>query len=173
MGAYESKDLFEAIEAGDIKRTKRVLDSCRTRHQYVLNQDGLPPICVAAKLGFEEIIVLLLEYGFTPHVPDDRCWFPVHYAAMNDQRDVIYVLVNRGQADVTKRCPVDSCKCEKSSALHAAAYYGSYDAAKTLLQCGVDVTAKNYEGKTAEQVAMERGFSNVADLLLRSAKLLE
>ena len=173
MGCSVSKDLFLAIEQRDTKQTKRILSSTETQCQYALNQDGLPPICVAAKLGYDDIIVLLLEHGFTAHVPDDRCWFPVHYAAKNDQCDVIYVLVNRGQADVTKRCPVDACKCEKSTALHAAAQHGSYNAAKTLVQCGIDVTTLNHRGQTAQQVAEELGHDDVAELLRRSAKILQ
>ena len=81
MGNYDSKDLFQAIEKHDRRKIKRILRSTKTKFEYLVDSHGCPPICQAAKYGHEEIIVLLLKHGYNVHIPDDRCWFAVHYAA--------------------------------------------------------------------------------------------
>ena len=171
MGVYQSKDLFEAIESHDRRKLKRILKQSKTRFQYILDRHGCPAICQVAKYGHDDFIPLLIKYGFDIHIPDDRCWFAVHYAASAGNCDAIYILVSRGKADVTRRCPVDTCRCAKQTALHVAALYGHYKAVESLLQCGCDVMALDHKGKTAAQVAEEKGFREVADLLHRTEKL--
>ena len=168
---YEADDLFQAISSGNSKKVKRILKLTKTQYQYVLDKSGCPPICLAAKYGFDDLVMTLLKNGYGPHVPDDRCWFPVHYAASNNNCDVIYVLVNGGDADVTRKCPVDTCHCQKQSALHAAAMNGQYDAVMTLINCGADVKATDFKNRTPEQVAREKGFEDTADLLKRQAEI--
>ena len=166
---YDAADLFQAIATHNSKKVKRIVTLCKTDYQYVLDTSGCPPICAAAKTGYVDLVTLLLRNGFCAHIPDDRCWFPVHYAASNNNCDVIYVLVNRGDADVTRKCPVDTCPCQKQSALHAAAMNGQYDAVMALINCGADVNATDFKHRTAEQVAREKGHTEVAELLHRYA----
>jgi ankyrin repeat protein len=53
----------------------------------------------------------------------------------------------------------------KQTPLMAAAYQGDYDIAKALLDMGADRTLKDAAGKTAIDVAVERGHSRVVVLL--------
>jgi ankyrin repeat protein len=49
--------------------------------------------------------------------------------------------------------------------LHEASYYGALEVARLLLSHSADVEAKRNDGKTALQVAADRGHDKVVELL--------
>ena len=51
------------------------------------------------------------------------------------------------------------------TALHAAAQHGDVEMAKLLIEWGADVTAANDEGKTAADLARERGHAAIVGML--------
>ena len=51
------------------------------------------------------------------------------------------------------------------SPLHEAAYYGKMDVVQLLLDKNVVVDAKNKDGKTPQDLAEERGYKKLAELL--------
>ena len=166
LNRFEAADLFRAIKHHDVRRTKRIARKTGTRFEYVNDvESGCPPMCLAAKQGFIDTITVLFHYGLSPHVPDDKCWFPVHYAAQNGQCDVINVLVECGHADVTRSCPVAECPCKKQTALHVAAEFGQYEAVLALLHGGSDVNSRDFQNKTPLQVANDAGHENIVHVI--------
>ena len=159
---FDSSDLLTSIKRHDVSRTRRIAKLTRTQFEYVADDTGCPAMCLAAKEGSVEIINVLLKYGLNPHVPDDKCWFPIHFAAQSGKIDVICALVEGGHADVRRKCPVASCRCKKQSALHVAAEFGQYESALALLQYGSDVEATDFQQKTPAQVARDSGNKNIA-----------
>jgi ankyrin repeat protein len=51
------------------------------------------------------------------------------------------------------------------TALHVAAYNGRIGVVRLLVSKGADVKAHDEHGRTAEQIATERGFKEVEDYL--------
>ena len=62
-------------------------------------------------------------------------------------------------------CSVLSSRWLKQTAFHVAVLYGHYKTVEALLHCGCDVMALDSNGKTAAQLAEEKGFEDIAKLL--------
>ena len=97
VGIRQPEDLFEAIETHNPCQLKRILRITKTRLQYQTDTQGRPPICKAAQLGYEDLISIMIEHGFDPHLHDDRCWFAAHYAAQSGHHGIIYLLISQGK----------------------------------------------------------------------------
>lgn len=86
--------------------------------------------------------------------------FPLHWAAIQDQSDVIDVLVRAGRA-------VDSRDDEGRTPLMSAAAFGSNLAAKTLLALGADIDARDHvSGDSALHYSARFGRIEIATMLL-------
>jgi ankyrin repeat protein len=71
-------------------------------------------------------------------------------AARNGHNDIIRLLLAYNVCDLNGQDPTNGC-----TALHEASRYGRYQTVKLLLECGADLTRKNFYGKRALDVVIK------------------
>ncbi len=176
-------DEFVGVCHGDLGRVKELADA----HPSLLNANASwdeTPLGAASQMGNREIIEFLLSRGVSldifaaavlgmadrvseflrvdPSLAQARgahgipiMWYP----AIGGHLPVAEILLHHG-ADV-------NAGAGGNTALHGAALFGRSEAVEWLLDHGADVNLKNYEDKTALALAIQRGHSDIADLLRR------
>ncbi len=114
--------------------------------EYLLAKGAPLSICTAAMLGRQGVVEQLL--GNNPESIRDRGAHGIPllaHAALSGNRELVQMLVERGATDGV------------SFALHNAVARGYQELALWILENGrPDLTWKNYQGKTALEVALER-----------------
>lgn len=148
---------------GKANLLKVALDSGKDPNGATLLMMYSPPIHLAAVLGHDECVALLLEYGATISQDHPRRGglFPTHLAALYDRDSVIRQLIDAG-ADVNA--------CDRSGVpiLNAAAAAGSTRTVKLLLACRDIDTLKRaaHSGETALHAACRHGHNHIVKLLI-------
>ncbi|XP_063431719.1 ankyrin-1-like [Mytilus trossulus] len=132
------------------------------------------PTCIAlaAKLGHESVVNLLLLNGSNPNkinIPSNnvaklRTALPVVYAAMYGRLSIVRNLLQNG-AHIESTGPM-GC-----TLLIFASSYGHYDLAKFLLDKHVDINATNMFQNTALLYGSKKGHTNIVNLLLENGAL--
>ena len=110
----------------------------------------------AAKFGHAEVSLLLLQYHADTDAQkgksDGRC--PLHSASVEGHANVVRLLLERG-------AHVNARDRYLNTPLHHALYSGHLDVARLLVEHGASIDAVDNEGKSAFQVASERGYHNI------------
>lgn len=138
---------------------------------------GLTPLALASVFDEEGCAEILVSGGADPHAKDDLGCRCVHLAAANGSSAVLRVLLAAGadpSAKGRQGSPVvlaagdEHAECValllgagadpndgdgEQTALHLAAMLGSGEMIEALLEAEADATARNWEGKTALDVA--------------------
>jgi ankyrin len=135
----EAFPLHEAVEAGDLGRTRALMDAgsdLRSRAGFY----GNTPLHVAAESGRTDIIRLLMDGGAGVDARNKHGRTPFHLAVSAGHKEAVDLLLKRG-ADPT------TVGKGKFTALHlAAGSEGSIAIAELLVGLGADVNAPNYHG---------------------------
>lgn len=82
---------------------------------------------------------------------------------------LLYLAIKKCRVELVKMFlsyGVDVKDCQLPG-LHMAARVGSLEIAQALVDAGADVNAWNYEHETPLQIAMEFGYSHVAEMLVK------
>jgi ankyrin repeat protein len=153
--------LHEAALAGDAARIE-ALAKAAPWSVDTLSPDGWPALHLAAFLGRDAALVRLLEQGADARILS-RAFeqnFPIHAAAAGHRigKDVFAALVAAtGDPDLPQS--------QGYTALMIAAGNGFEDAVDVLLSAGADRTYKAPDGKSAADLARERGHAELAQRL--------
>ena len=124
------------------------------------SDDATTPLHVAAYEGHLELLGLLLQAGADKDatMTDDGAT-PLYLAAQNGQEQVAKLLLEAG-------AKIDKADDDGMTPLHAAASQNQVKLVQLLLDFGAQKSLKRKEdGKTAIQLAYEKGHSNVVHLL--------
>lgn len=113
------------------------------------------PLMLAALKGLTEICQQLIELGADVNKPG---WTPLHYAASNGHLPVMALLLDH-------HAYVDAASPNGTTPLMMAARYGSFAAAKLLLEAGADPSLKNDLGLSAVDFARAVDRSDVIELI--------
>lgn len=128
--------------------------------EYLLDKGAPMTVCTAAMLGMTTKVAEYL--GANPGLANAKGahGIPIMYhAAMSGNTQVTELLLAHGGGEGI------------NSALHGAVNFGHTDMVAWLLSHGVDdINVPNFEQKTPLQVAEEKGFSDIAELLRRETK---
>ena len=126
----------------------------------MLIAQGAPiDICTAASLGRADLVEDLLDDDPALKDATGAHGIPVlYFPTIVGRQDIAATLFSAG-ADV-------NAGTGAMTPLHGAALFGRAAMARWLLHHGADYSAFDYEGKTPLQVAVARGHSEVASLLL-------
>ncbi|MBZ5607072.1 MAG: ankyrin repeat domain-containing protein [Acidobacteriia bacterium] len=118
----------------------------------------------AAGAGCLELVALLLRHGTNPDIQDNGGHTPLYRAAnecaSGTGPEVVQALVRAG-ADVNACSGV-----MRATALHMAARRGFLEIARTLLDCGAAIDARNSKGDTPLQRAINCRKDAVVQLLV-------
>ena len=154
--------VFEAAAAGDGARVREIVD----RDQAQANgsaSDGYSPLGVAAFFRHREIVRYLLDAGADPLPASPQGGFtPLHSAVATDAAprdiEIVRMLLDKG-ANPNARSEAGN------TPLHTTGFTGDRASLELLLKHGADRTIKNKDGKTAKDIATERGHEDVARIL--------
>ncbi|KAL2320493.1 hypothetical protein Fmac_029462 [Flemingia macrophylla] len=134
-------------------RTERKEGSCSG------SGSGLGAIHLAARGGHVEVLRLLLVKGADVDSLSGEGATALHLAVGHGERECVRLLVaNEARLDVREAREGDTC-------LHVAAGMGDEAMVKLLLKKGANKEVRNFLGKTAYDVAKERGEVRVLDAL--------
>jgi hypothetical protein len=117
----------------------------------------------SAKLGDLPTVRALLARGAAVDAADRRGLTPLMWAAAGGNTEVVRLLLDAG-------APIDRRAGDGSTALILAASNGFTEIVRALVLKGADVTAAS-GGKTARQLAVERGHAQTATLLEQAEAL--
>lgn len=157
-----STALMRAAQANNRDAVKLLLDHAAETN--IVNKEGMTALLLASKDGHTQIAEQLLAKGadFRVRTPEGRT--PLLEACNEEsaQEDLVKLLIEKG-ADPKV---VDN---EGNTALILAARAGGFMVLEPLMAVGVDVNARNKEGKTALQLAREtqKSYPAARDLMVK------
>ncbi len=174
-GAYE--DFFKAFEFDNAQEIQRLLS--RGMDPNTPNENGVPALAVATRLGAAKSAMLLVQHPKTQvNVVNSVDETPLMLAALNNQLDVAQVLIDRG-AEVNRKgwtplhyaatkghtammrllldnnAYIDAESPNGTTPLMMAAYYGTPLSVKLLLEEGADPTPRNQLHVNALDLALK------------------
>lgn len=123
------------------------------------NSHGDTALMLAALLGHEEIVKLMLERKVDPSLPAPG-WNALHYAAFENRARILTMLLNAG-ADINALAP------NGSTALMLAAKRGHLDAARVLVNRHAELNHIDRDEGTALDMAKKAGHVEIINLLRR------
>ena len=151
---------YSIIGAADVVRS--ILSTGMVTVESV-DPDDMPPLHVAAQMGHEDVVKLLLDYGAQNKAEIRQGKTPLHCAAECGHNKVVQVLIEGGadpnMADNDGRTP-----------LHYAAYQGKRQVVRLLLDFGADPQIEDKDGNTPINEADSGGNPEVEIMLLHHCR---
>lgn len=138
------RKLSDAAKAGDEALVTLLIDQATVDWKGQWDYTALHQ---AATRGHTPVVIHLLDAGWSLEARD---WYgdtPLAWAAGGGHLGTVKCLLLRG-ADI------DTQNDYKFTPLHLASMWGHKEVIKTLIHHGANQEIRNYEGKTAEDVAM-------------------
>lgn len=125
-----------------------------------LSSHGFYPLGIAAHFGQEEIVRILLLQHANPNAASKNGYqvFPIHSALSGQHDRIVKQLIEAG-------AEVNVLQSSRTSPLHLAAQQGNIDLIIVLLEHGADISVRNEFGQTAADLASEKGFHEIAEIL--------
>ncbi|MBD3748722.1 MAG: ankyrin repeat domain-containing protein [Sphingobacteriales bacterium] len=124
------------------------------------SEDGFTALGLAAYFGREEVARYLVLKGADVNLPSDNGFrvFPLHSAVAGNHTAIARMLIeNKAMVNVAQKSGV--------TPLHSAAQNGNIDIIILLLEKGAAVEARMEGGKLAADLAKEKGFEEIAEIL--------
>ncbi|WP_312697613.1 ankyrin repeat domain-containing protein [Sphingobacterium mizutaii] len=155
----KSITIHEACAAGLTEQVQFMVD----QKPYVINElssHGFYPLGIASHFGKEDIVRILLRNGANPNSSSQNGYqvFPIHSALSNGQNTIAKMLIEAG-------AEVNVLQSSRISPLHLAAQQGNIDMIIVLLEHGANIAIRNDFGQTASDMAAEKGFPEIAEIL--------
>lgn len=152
-------NLFEASAAGKLDVVAYMLSN---RPDSVNNfaPDGFTPLGMACYFGQAEVARYLVMKGADVNLPSNNGYrvFPLHSAAAHNYTDIARMLINAGAlVNIQQQAGV--------TPMHSAAQNGNIDLLIALLEHGADVSIRMEGGKLPADLARDKGFKEIAEIL--------
>lgn len=146
--------LFIAVQDGSLKVANVLADWPKTQVEWRSPKDE-SPLMMAALRGDTDLVRKLIARGGDVNKPG---WTPLHYAATRGHLDVMQILLDESAY-------IDAESPNKTTPLMMAAYYGTPEAVKLLLEAGADPTLRNELGLSAIDFAQRGRRKDSAELI--------
>ncbi|WP_433896576.1 ankyrin repeat domain-containing protein [Sphingobacterium mizutaii] len=155
----KSITIHEACAAGLTEQVQFMVDQ-KPDVINELSSHGFYPLGIASHFGKEDIVRILLRNGANPNSSSQNGYqvFPIHSALSNGQNNIAKMLIEAG-------AEVNVLQSSKISPLHLAAQQGNIDMIIVLLEHGANIAIRNDFGQTASDMAAEKGFPEIAEIL--------
>lgn len=160
LKAFRPLDVFEAAAMNDARRVAELV-AAQPALTTEYSPDGWTPMHLAAFLGSREALFVLLGLGAPMEAISQNPMSntPMHAAIAGPAGEALAPLLIGFGADVKY------VGGSGVSALHLAASRGFDGLCKLLLSRGADRAGRTEDGKTAAEIARERGHLNTAAIL--------
>lgn len=151
--------IHEACAAGLTEQVQLMLDQ-KPEVINELSSHGFYPLGIAAHFGKEDIVRILLRNHANPNAYSQNGFqsYPIHAALLNQHDNIAKMLIEAG-------AEVNVVQNSRISPLHIAAQQGNIDLIIILLENGAHIQIQNDQGKTASDLAAEKGFHEIAEIL--------
>lgn len=146
--------LFIAVQRGSLKAAEVLADWPKTKVEWRSPKDE-SALMIAALKGDTELVRKLIARDADVNKTG---WAPLHYAATGGHVDIIQILLDESAY-------IDAESPNKTTPLMMAAYYGTPEAVKLLLESGADATLRNQQGLTAFDFAEHGNRKEAAGLI--------
>ena len=154
--------------------------------------ENATPLHFASRYGHLEIVSLLLEHGADINCQNDQNMTPIHQASFHGHLEVVkLLLLNKADINCQSNGKVTPLHFaiknnhlkvarllityggninaqtlnHKWTPLHFAALYGQKESVELLLEYDADLNIKDQNGKTAEDIAREKGYDEIVGLI--------
>ncbi len=160
--AINAQPLMQAVQKNDLNEVRRLIAEGADVNEKspVVGgpNDGQTPLLVACFNGFTEVAQELINAGANPRIVDYLLKAtPCHKAAFSGHPGPIKALVAQNLVDFNAQGPYNGY-----SALHDSVWHGHLDAMRVLLDAGVRTDLHGHDGRTAYQLAVDLGYSEMA-----------
>lgn len=172
--AGPDEDLSAAAERGDaLAITEAILDGAKIDSK---DGSGLTPLMKAASSGSLKTVKFLVEKGANVDAESSDGACAISIATEKGYEDVVKYLTRKSKKKpVEKKVVVEASPAElalekrqkeASDELLRAALYGDVEGAKSALDKGADINAKNSNGLTTLMLAVNQNLKELFDLAL-------
>lgn len=151
--------LILALREPSLKVAAVLINWPQTKVEVRTAQDE-SPLMLASLKGWIEICRQLIERDADVNKPG---WTPLHYAATNGHLPVMNLLLEH-------HAYIDAASPNGTTPLMMAAYYGTAEAVKLLLEAGADPLLKNMQNLTAIDFAQRANRQDAADIIAASIR---
>ncbi len=158
-------DVFEASATGDTERVGALIDQDASAVNAIA-PDGFHPLGLAAFFRHPDVVRLLIERGASVAAParNKLAVTALHSALATDVAPVHMAIV---RMLLEAGAPVNVPHLGGGTPLHTAAFVGDPEVVRMLLDRGADPLMTTDDGKTAIDIARERGHAALAEMLER------
>ena len=151
--------IFEACSIGKLEETKTFL----FENPALINAfspEGFTPIGLSCLFNHEVLTSLLVKKGSDVNLPSKNGFnvFPIHSAVAANSYNMTKTLLNAGAYP-------NVCQKAGIAPLHTAAQLGNIELIILLLEHGADVSLRMEGGKLPADLAEEKGFEEIAEIL--------
>lgn len=150
--------MMYAIKEGHPKVIKTLFQYSDLVAPCLPNHQGVTPMMAAIDNNQQEIFDILLPVSENLKFKDKYGANALHYAAESGKLSFVKSLINKGNVDI------NSQDDDGDSPLIEAVEKGSVEIVSYLLSKGADVSLKTTGGKTAKDIATEKGNAEVLKL---------
>lgn len=123
------------------------------------SDNGDNALMIAAWLGNLDGVQALIDAGAEVNRPE---WTPLHYACANGHLEIVKLLIENSAY-------IDAASPNGTTPIMMAARGGHAKTVAFVYKQGADITLRNQQGKSAEDLATSNNFPDVAEYLNKAA----
>lgn len=157
LRAMVPSHLYKAANGGNLDDVRRMLDE--GVDPDTRGVDGWTPLMIASAEQHPQVVKELLSKGADPNALNSAGRSALMFAARYGNLEIARMLLEAGADPDLKNTETDW------PALCAAAAYGRLPMARLLLRFGARTDSLGVDGKAADELARERGYVDVAELI--------
>lgn len=155
----DNLNIHEAAAVGQVEELEKILSETPSQLNSVSEQ-GFTPLSLATHFGQEDAVRYLLSKHADPNIFSQNGYavFPLHIAVHQNFNNITKMLLEA-------EAEVNVFQSMRNTPLHFAAQNGNIELIILLLEKGSRVELKNDNGHTASDLAFERGFAEIGNIL--------